>query len=70
MNVFSQYQEKMNVRVVLCFGIKSKKIAVISDNELPPIKVGDVTIVEFITIPNDVFTKALKDVIKAEKKFK
>ncbi len=47
-----------------------KKIAVISDNELPSIKVGDVTIVEFITIPNDVFTKALKDVIKAEKKFK
>jgi hypothetical protein len=47
---------------------KPKKITVISDNELPPIKVGNIIIIEFITIPNDIFTEALKEVIKSEKR--
>ena len=48
---------------------KSIKIAVISDKELPPIKIGKENVIEFVTIPDTIFNEVLKKVIKNERNY-
>jgi hypothetical protein len=47
---------------------KPKKIAVISDKELDDIKIGEETLIEFVSIPHDIFNEVLKKVIRDENK--
>jgi len=46
---------------------KPKQIAVISDEKLDDIKIGEKTLIEFVTIPHDIFNEVLKKVIKDER---